>query len=130
MILYGHFSRNVLISLNCSKASFRKFWGMRGKQRPEFEVTISTLHTKQVPCFVKPFHNFDTRLWICYHVTMNGPHLTCFEKLKKRRRDIVNLKLFDTAITTSIINCEVNLLLNVEVTPAQRCEFDVVVSTL
>ena len=36
----------------------------------------------------------------------------------------------DVITTASMICCTVNLLSNVEVTPVESCEFDVVVSTL
>ena len=62
----------------------------------------------------KIFHNFEIRLWKCYHVTMNNLPFTFFVKLTQRCRNVVipssrRRYEFEVTVTTLYRRCHFNI---------------------
>lgn len=76
----------------------------------EYAREVNTQYWHCVPekyhAIVKLLNKFEVMLWMCYHVTMNGLHVTSFPKLTQNWRN------------------------NVIPTLRRRCEFDVLVTML
>ena len=96
----------------------------------------------QCNAVIKLFQNSEAWLWKCYHVTINGSHLTFFAKVTQLWYNVILMTSsrhckFNVTVTT-YRRCYYNIhdmlwggfTFYFEATLTQRCEFDVAISTL